>query len=426
MPIGKIVSSIFGGGSGGDGGASASMAEMLKRLDKVQLPDIEKMRLILEEPELVGQLIAETQGPSALEDVQVDPRLKEQQMRALQMLAERGQQGLTEEDRIAYRQMQDQVAADEQARQASIVASMQQAGMADSGTALAAQLSSSQAAAQRQAQQSAQMAQAALQAKREALSQSGQMAGQMGAQEFAQGAQKASAQDAINQFNLMNRMNVQQQNLSEKQRIRDTKTDLSNQQQMYNKGLYQQQFQNEMAKAGAAGNALQNQAQMQQQAAQARSAGRQAAFGGLLQAGATLGAAALMPAAAPAVMGATSMQGMPSQSSFWQSNPYGGSDEELKKDISKPENKQIKSELKSLLDKLEPYMYNYKDPKKEGEGRRLGVMAQDLEKSSMGKEMVMEDQEGSKRIDLNKVASAALAASSNLIDRVEKLEKKLK
>lgn len=407
---------LFGGG-GGDGGASASMAAALKALEKVPLPDIEKMRIVLEEPQLVGQLIAEAQGPSAYEEIQIDPRLRQAEMSALEMLSQRGKEGLTEEDRIAFRQLQDQVAADEQARQATIAAQMEQQGLSDSGTSLAAKLASSQAAAQRQTQQASEMAKAALEAKRGALTQAGQVASQMGTQQFAQGAQKASAQDAIAQFNLINRMNVQQQNLGERQRIQDTKTDLRNQQEMFNKGLIQQQFQNQMAKAGASANMLQNQAQMQQQAAQARSAGKQAMFGGLLQAGASLGAAALMPAATTNIFAGGALAGTAAG---------GGSDKNMKENIQLADDKKINSELKKLLSKIEPYMYDYKNPEQEGKGTRLGVMAQDLEKSSMGKDMVMEDENGNKRIDLNKVASAALASASNLMDRVEKLEKKLK
>ena len=148
-------------------------------------------------------------------------------------------------------------------------------------------------------------------------------------------------------------MNVQQQNLGERQRIQDTKTDLRNQQEMFNKALIQQQFQNQMAKAGASANMLQNQAQMQQQAAQARSAGKQAMFGGLLQAGASLGAAALMPAATTNIFAGGALAGTAAG---------GGSDKNMKENIQLADDKKINSELKKLLSKIEPYMYDYKNP----------------------------------------------------------------
>jgi len=376
------------------GQSMASMREAAARLEKVNLPEVEKMKLLLENPQLVEMLQAEEMAPSAMGEIQVDPRLREAEMSALEMLKQRGEQGLTEEDRIVFRQMQDQVAGDEQARQASILANMQQSGMADSGTSLAAQLSSNQAAAQRQSQQAAEMARAALESKRNALSQAGNMASQMGSQQFSQGAQKASAQDTINQFNAMNRMNVNQRNVGEKQRIAEQGTATRNQEQMFNKNLQQQDFENQMRKAGGLSQASTNMAQMQGSMAAQQSAANQATMGSLIGAGAT----------------------------------YAGakSDERVKENIQPADFKKVKSQLNELLEKIEPFMYDYKNPKQDGEGRRLGVMAQDLEKSEMGRDMVQEDNNGTKNIDLNKVASAALAASSELLNRVEQLEKKLK
>lgn len=270
--------------------SQASMREAAARLEKVKLPDIEQMKLDLELPQLIALLQAEAQGPSAYEDIKIDPRLRQAEMSALEMLSQRGREGLTEEDRIAFRQLQDQVAGDEQARQASIRASMDQAGLSDSGTSLMAQLASNQAATQRQSQQAAEMARTALEAKRNALMNAGSMASQMGSQQYAQGAQKASAQDAINQFNIMNRMNVQQRNVGEQQRIAESQGSIKNQQQMFNKNLAQQQFENEMRKAGGLSQASTNMAQMQSNMAAQQSAANQGMMGALIGAGGAVAA----------------------------------------------------------------------------------------------------------------------------------------
>ena len=276
--------------SGGDGGAGAAQLKAIEALEKVNLPDIEKMKILLQDPAVVAQLQAEAVGPTELSKIQIDPRIRDAQMQALEMLRQRGQ-GLTAEDRMDFRSFADAAAAEEQSSRASDLARDVLEGRADSGTSIFRQEAERQANAQRMSNKASEMARAALENKRNSLAQLGQLSNQMGAQEFSQQAQQRSAQDTINQFNTANRMNVQQQNLGERQRIADTRTDLANQQQMFNKGLYQQQFQNEMAKAGGISNQYQNQAQQLAQAAQARSAGKQSMMGGLMQAGATIGAA---------------------------------------------------------------------------------------------------------------------------------------
>jgi len=99
----------------------------------------------------------------------------------------------------------------------------------------------------------------------EAMLQGGNLAGQIRGQEFGEQAQIATAGDAIDKFNALNRIGIQernvnrgnlaeQQNLGEKQRIADAGAHLRNQQQMYNKQLGQQEFENRAKiAAGASG-----------------------------------------------------------------------------------------------------------------------------------------------------------------------------
>jgi len=291
----------------------------------------------------------------------------------------------------------DKSGAEQKSDLANIQAGMQQRGMADSGTSLAAQLQAQQASALAAQQQSAQMAQASIQAKQNALAQAAQAAGQMEQQQFGRQSQVKSAQDVINQFNAANRQNVAGQNLGQRQRISEQGSALRNQEQMFNKNLQQQQFENEMRKAGGLSQASSNMAQMFAGQAQAQAAANQATMGSLISGGATLAAAGMK-----------------------------ASDKEVKKDIKNASPKEIKGELNKLLSKLEPYMYKYKNQEKHGEGRRLGIMAQDLEKSEAGKDMVANDSEGTKSVDVGQVATSALAAAKDLMDRVEKLEKKSK
>lgn len=95
------------------------------------------------------------------------------------------------------------------------------------------------------------------------------------------------------------------------------------------------------------------------------------------------------------------------------------SDRRLKKDIASAD-----ATIDDLLDKLKPYTYRYKD-EKHGEGPRPGIMAQDLNRSEAGKQIVRRDAEGLK-VDINAAISTALAASARLNKRLRALEGKRK
>jgi len=91
------------------------------------------------------------------------------------------------------------------------------------------------------------------------------------------------------------------------------------------------------------------------------------------------------------------------------------SDRRLKKDI-KPAGKAVDSFIGALKD----YRFKYKDPK-HGEGDTFGVMAQDLEKSKIGKSLVMNLPEG-KAIDTAKGYGAVLAAIHRIDERLGRVE----
>lgn len=367
------------------------MNQVLKRLDAINLPDEEKMRIALESPELVGLLTAEQLGPSAMEGIQLDPRLQQAQMEALSYLKEKGQAPIGEEERIQFDQFRRKAAGDEQARQASILQGMAQRGNLDSGAQLAAQLSSSQASTNRAAEEGDRLALAAIQAKRQAIGDRANLAGNISQQQFGQKSQIASAKDIIDRFNTQNRQSIQGANLAARQSIADRGVDTRNQQQMYNAGLEQQRFLNEMSKAGATTGAMQNLANQKFGESQAIQSANAAMTGAFIQGGATY-------------MGAKS-------------------DKNVKENIKKVDFKGIEGDLKNLLDKLESYQYNYKDEDKSE--KNIGVMAQDLEKSPLGKKFVKEV-DGVKMVDYGKMAGTQLAAIANINKRLSKIEDKKK
>jgi hypothetical protein len=245
--------------------AAAAQRALMERLDAAQLPDIEEQKLNYEMNQYQGQIDPTLEqginsDPSLMQNIQVDPRLREAQMSALQQLSQYGQTPFTEADSAALRDVRRQASADEHARQSAILQSMAQRGMGGSGAELAARLSSSQASTDRASAEGDRLAQMAQQRALQSISQSGTLGTQVAGQQFDQAAKIANAQDVINQFNTQNQRDVQQRNVgikntidaqtqADKQRIAESNVALRNQQQTNNKNLYQQQFNNQIAKA---------------------------------------------------------------------------------------------------------------------------------------------------------------------------------
>lgn len=241
--------------------------EARARLDAVNEPDYSEIEDYIraaaaENPELLGLFEAIERDPSALEDIVNDPQLRETQIEALESLRDAGESGFSAGDMAERRELQRDVNANEQARQASILQQMAQQGRSGSGAELAARLSSSQESAQRAAEASDRLAMDSSTARRQALQQAAQAAGSLRQQDRAEQTQVASAKDQIAQFNAMNRQNVNNQNLQLRQGMENQRS--AQQQQMYGNlgNLQQQQFANQMQKAGAYVNATQPIAQM--------------------------------------------------------------------------------------------------------------------------------------------------------------------
>lgn len=380
---------LFGGGNKGAKEmreANRLMQENIERLMAIGIPSIEAQQIALTNPEFVDLLVAEQMGPSEFESIQEDPRLRQAQMQALSEMTELGQQGLGAEDRAAFNELRRQAAGQAQAQKETALQQMQERGMADSGASLVAQLSAGQQAANRMSQEGDRLAAAAAAARRQALGQQSDMASRMSQQQLALAGQKASASDAIKQFNTQSRQQTNLANTAYQQQLAAQRAANANQQTMYNAGLIQQQFQNQMAQAQAAAGVTGAQAQnLQAQAAAAQQA-QQAQTGAILGTIGTIGGAALK-----------------------------ASDKNLKKNIEK-------FDTEEFLDSLTPHKYDYKD-EKFGKGKQHGVMAQDLEKTKEGNKLVINTPEG-KMVDYGKAASGMLASLTDIHKRVKKLEGK--
>ena len=97
------------------------------------------------------------------------------------------------------------------------------------------------------------------------------------------------------------------------------------------------------------------------------------------------------------------------------------SDKNLKKNVRSAKDKDLLSsvEIDGFLGTLSPKQYNYKD-KNHGEGKQVGIMAQDLEKTQLGKQMVENTPEG-KQVNFGKGLGLVMASQARLNERLNKV-----
>lgn len=281
--MGGVVGGILGdrAASANRDAASNAQRSALEQYLGISTPDIAGQQLSLEDYINMAPFQAQTQqalqmAPSAMGQIQTDPRLVNAQMSALNHLSQTGELGMSPGQKAALLDAQNNAAAQAQAKNKQILDQFARTGMGGSGAQLAAQLQNSQGAAQMLANNSNQIAQQAQQNALQAISQSGALGGQIRSQGFGEQADVAKARDYINQFNTQNAQNVQNsnvanqnaaalRNLNQQQSTANQNTQMHNQQQQYNKQLQQQQFNNQMALAAGRAGQYQGIAQTNQQ-----------------------------------------------------------------------------------------------------------------------------------------------------------------
>lgn len=405
--IGTIVGGAIGSkkAKGFQNEEAQYLRDALSAIQQIEVPEIADQQLNYILPELVGELTPEMlqaleQQGTALENIEIDPRLKDAQMSALDYYSQVGEMGLTPAERSARNEIVRSQANQANADRATALQNAAQRGIAGSGVELAAQLAGAQNASQRADSASDQLIAEAFNRSLQAQGSKADLAGTMRTQEYGQASDLARAKDLINQYNTQQQVDTQtanvaarnaaaKQNLNERQRIADQTVNSKNNQQVANKDLIQQKFSNEMLK----GNAMQNSMNNLSKSAGVKAANIATKYTNI---GAGLG------------------QGVDQGVSMLMK-----SDSTQKKNINP-----TKGKMKDLLDKLESYSFEYDEPEKNGEGLHAGVLAQDVEKAGpIGKSMVIDTPEG-KMLDVKKSLSSMLASQVELNKRLNKLEDK--
>jgi len=374
------------------GGQEEAMQRAAEYFQGIQIP--EQKLLELERLVKVGELTPELaqnilQDSTAFSDVRTDPRLKEAQYEALMGLQERASEGLTAADRLQLAKIKQQEDTSARGAREAIIQQSAMQGRSGGGLEQLSKMLNQQESASRQSMRDAEVAAQSQEQKMAALLSAGQLGGSMRGQEYEEQSRIAQAKDYMDQFNIANQLNVQQQNvgainkareaeLAERRKIEEQNTALKNQEILWGAQQPQQQFQNQVALASGMAGGQQGLAQMYGQ-----------------QGSANLGMAAGIGAAVAA------------------------SDIRVKKDI-----KESPLDIDNFLDEITGYKFRYKNPEKHGEGERLGVMTQDLGKSKLGSEAVVNLEGGVEGIDPTKALHAILASVGRLNERLNGLEGK--
>lgn len=284
---------LFGNDAGKDEMKEATelSRKAMETMQNIRTPTVEEQRILLQNPELAGLLEAGMVDGSALAGVSTDPRLKQAQMGALEELAGLSQTGLGAQDIAALKQISRTNAGQAQAQNAATLQNAAATGTLDSGNTVMAQLMAGQQAANRSQQAGEAQAAQAAEARRSALAQYGQMSSNMANQDFSQKAQVANARDNISQFNAQNKQATGQFNINNQQNLNNTKASNANQQEIYNKQLIQQRFNNDVTKAGGVAQQQNNLANVYNAQGTNAANGQAQMNGAVIGAGADIGAA---------------------------------------------------------------------------------------------------------------------------------------
>lgn len=416
LAAGGLASQIFGK----DNRAADAYERAMQAFNGIEPPTPEELSVELQKMVYQGDITPEEaqtvlQGHSEMQNIATGPEGKQAQLKALsglQGIVEGG--GMNAQDKATLNEIQNQQSQAERGNREAILMNAQERGVGGSGAELASQMLNQQASATRGNQAGLDVAGQAQARALQALQQYGQMGGQYEGQQFGQEASKAQAQDLINQFNARNRQDVVNtnvaarnaaaaRNVETKQGLSNQNTDIANQQAHANALAKQQAFQNKVTLAGGKAGNLQAMGDLQQKQADAR----EKMNAGLISTGGSIFAQGARTSQTPQTP-------QPAKNPFKNPMDNTHSDKRLKKNIHEVS----EPDLEEFLASIDPKAFEFKDPSL-ANGQNVGVMAQDLEKSKVGRTMV-EDTPSGKILDMHKGFGVILAALAALHDKIEK------
>lgn len=270
--VGGVVGGLAGLFSGNGDDSKQYIDQAIQKLIAVNIPDPEAQRVAFKQYQLTGQLDPKLEqaiaaNPTAFQQVVQNTKYTQAQDKALNQLQDLGEQGgLNLSDKANLQQELVTSANKDKANRDAITDDFARRGQAGSGMALQAQLGGAQQAGDRDSQARLQSLGTAQDRALQSIVGAGDLAGKLGQQDYQRQSDLAQAKDRINQFNTQNAQAVQQrntaaqnaaqaENLENRQKVSNVNTDTYNKEEQYNKGLSQQNFENQMQQAQAESNA---------------------------------------------------------------------------------------------------------------------------------------------------------------------------
>jgi hypothetical protein len=383
-----------------------------------------------EMPDLMAQgYEADLVGPSAMEGVGTDPRLRNAQLAALAKLEEIGNSGgLTAQDRSRLAKIESDTNAADRGKREAILQNARARGMGGSSQELLASLQGAQASTDMQNSANLNVEAMAEQRALDALSQAGQLGGQIRGQDFGEGAQRADASDAIARFNAANttqarqfgagaandmgrfnagqRMDARQFNAGARTQAKQFGADARNSASMWGAQARQgvsnanvdisnrQTMQNKITNPTTMWEADRGQAKDR-----ADVYGKEAEY---------WGEKAGRKAKEKAGMWEAGMKGAAAVAMMMS--------DERKKEAKKPFKV---DDLEEFLSAVKPATFRYKDSSEPGAlpGKRVGFMAQDVKDTELGKSLVSERDDGTLQYDPENLQGIILASLKMLEEK---------
>jgi len=450
--VSGIGSLLFGSKGGGlRAEADRISKEAFDYINDIRLPTLEELSIKpsdIQYYQVTGKFTPELlqavqMDKTLLEDLEQNPQYVRDQLQIVEAKKRRiAEGGLTAEDRARLDEILRETERQNRAQQETIGARLRERGAAGSPVEALMRLRGQGQAADTASEQAFKTAALGAASRLQEEATLADMLGRMSREDLATKEARARAQAERERLNVglrsqadianvQARTLAQQQALANQQRIAEQNVALRNMIVQQNIAAQQQALQNQMQKAGMKSAATSSRAEdLRQEAARqsAERAGMIGAIGGIADAAIGAGTAIFtgMPSSAPTsgeYIGQVNPQNynlgnyaaqlgqsaaLPTMSAF-------ASDKNLKKEV-----KQSKKYVDEMLEKLKPYTFKYKNSKY-GEGDRVGIMAQDLERSKMGKMLVKNTPEG-KAIDVKNAVGAVMASQARIMEKLKKLE----
>lgn len=283
LPLAAILGSVAANVGGGLIGDYLSRGDREKAGDQIRsiqdmynaikLPDTEQEKLNLEQFQEGQKLTPEQQQvrqlamQDELQNINLDPRLRQTQMNALETLSKIAGSGFTPDELNAMQQQRDAREGDLTSKLKQLQQNQEMRGVANSDMALAQRMMEAQGSANRGAQEARDMQAQAFRRSLDAITQGGNLAGNIEGTDYARGADLASALRGREMTNLQNQVNIEgnnvdrfnralESNVGRANQTLDKNVALRNDEQQFNKGLAEKNFQRQLqltgGKAGAA------------------------------------------------------------------------------------------------------------------------------------------------------------------------------